>query len=726
MMATGFHQPAVAAPPPYRPAFGDTIPEPLDELLSRARAARAQAAEGLESFEGVLREWIQLDLTAQRFRRSRSIFAQERMGRVRWHRDETQIIQWEGAARAVPLGEGTVRIQSDTGTDGDEVAVLVGEASGASSPEALARDLLQSGAPAPLFFDQGTDRLLFGPSEWALHPLADTASLYYRYDLGDTIRLRLPERDTPIELVEVRVEPREVSFRLISGILWIEPESGFLVRAAYRPARPFDLRTDLDDSPRFGVPPIQFEIRTVAVDHALFDFTWWVPWRYRFEGEFRLAGLFRLPIVFDWTVTDLDVNEPPSPALMVGALGEDGWTVRVREREGRPNLEIRVAPPQMLAQGATTLGGDRIARVQGTGGFTPEELSRLEAQIRNLAPAAALSPPQIRWGISEGLTRFNRIEGLSTGVRATLDLPRDRGLGVTLRAGHADRTVRGELDAQWGASGRRGNLSLYRRLDPSSEWGSGHGLGSSLATALLRDRWTPFHAAQGAEVQMERSGLRAHSTLRLFRERQDPVLHGTDLHLWPWGARPEALPNRTADSGTWWGGNLFFQASPRSRVAGLDLAARGRLEAADGASRYARGWASSSLRIALPGPLQIALEAGGGSIAGEAPAQRHFLPGDVEIFRGVRSGERVAERFSFRRAEIGAARAPFGLVAFVDELHLKDRGSPSWSPRQHAAGLGFSFGDGLFRADVARPVGSGTPARWHQGWRAFLYLDGLF
>ena len=709
----------------HPPITGDTLGDPLEALLARAREARTRSAEGLESFEGVLREWIQLDLTSQRFRRSRSLFAQERMGRVRWHREETQIIQWEGAARALPLGEGTVAVRTDPAAD-DEVDVATGEISGTTNAEDLARDLLRSGAPAPLFFDQGTDRLLFGPSDWALHPLADTASLHYRYSLGDTVRLTLPEREMPLELVEVRVEPRERSFRLISGILWIEPESGFLVRAAYRPSRPFDLRTDLEEGPRFGIPSVEFEIRTVAVDHALFDFTWWVPWRYRFEGELRFGSLLRLPISFEWSVTDLDVNEAPSAALQAGALGEEGWTVRIREREGRPPLEIRVAPPSILAQGATTLDGERIARMQGTGAFTPGEMARLEAQIRSLAPGAALLNPQISWGLSDGLTRFNRVEGVSTGVRASLALPKDRSLHATVRAGHADRALRGELGAQWGPSQRQGGVALYRRLDPSSEWGRGHGLSSSLSTLALRDRWTPFHAADGGEIRLDRAGLRAHTTLRLFGERHRAVVHNTDLHLWPWGDRLEAPLNLVADPGTWWGGSLFVQAAPWSRWAGLDVATRGRLEAAGGTSRYARGWGSASARVDLPGPFQLAFEAGGGTLAGEAPAQRHFLPGDVEIFRGLRPGEVAAERFTFRRVEGGIARPPVGLVAFVEELHLRSPRSAAWSPRQHAAGLGISLVDGLVRADIARAIGAGSPSRWQDGWRFYVYLDGLF
>lgn len=723
--SVGLPQPLAAALPQPGAEISDTIPDPLTDLLARAREARTRSADGLESFEGVLREWIQVDLTSQRFRRSRSLFAQERMGRIRWHREETHIVQWEGAARALPLGEGTVNVRTDA--EGDlEIDAAVGDMSGSSSAEDLARDLLRSGTPAPLFFDQGTDRLLFGPSNWALHPLADTASLHYRYELGDTLRLRLPERDAPIELVEVRVEPKEVSFRFISGILWIEPESGFLVRAAYRPSRPFDLRVDLENPPRFGVPSVQFEIRTVAVDHALFDFTWWVPWRYRFEGELRFGSLLRLPIVFEWSVSDLDVNEPASPALEAGGLGDAGWTVRVREREGRPPLEVRVAPPETLAQGARTLSGERIARVQGTGAFTPEEMARLETQIRALAPAASLRPPQLIWGFSDGLTRFNRVEGVSTGVRATLDLPRDRGIQATVRAGHADRNLRGELGTYWGASNLRGTLAVYRRLDPSSEWGNGHALGNSLATLLFRDRWTPFHKSQGGEIRLDRTGLQMHTALRLFGERQQAVPHNTDLRLWPWGERPEAPSNRVADPGTWWGGSVFLQAAPRSQWAGMNVATRSRVEAAGGTTQYARGWASASVRIPLPGPFQFAVESGGGTLAGDAPVQRHFLPGDVEIFRGIRAGEQVAERFTFRRAEIGAAWPPIGLVAFVDALHLRSPGSSTWSPREHAGGFGMSFADGIFRADVARPVGSGSPARWQDGWRVFFYLDGLF
>jgi hypothetical protein len=120
------------------------------------------------------------------------------------------------------------------------------------------------------------------------------------------------------------------------------------------------------------------------------------------------------------------------------------------------------------------------------------------------------------------------------------------------------------------------------------------------------------------------------------------------------------------------------------------------------------------------------VEGGGGAIDGVAPAQRQFLPGGAEIYRGIRAGEERTDRFTFQRAEFGFGRPPFGLVTFVDALHRRDPESLVWSARTHAAGFGIAFADGLLRADLARSLGPGSPDRWQEGWRAFFYLDGLF
>src|ERR671924_346868 len=96
-------------------------------------------------------------------------------------------------------------------------------------------------------------------------PLADSAEAYYRYDTGDTISYSLPEGRT-IRIVEINVVAREPAFDLILGSIWFDLASAQVVRAAYRPAAPFDIKKfveeeegeeEFDDVPR-AVRPLIF------------------------------------------------------------------------------------------------------------------------------------------------------------------------------------------------------------------------------------------------------------------------------------------------------------------------------------------------------------------------------------------------------------------------------------------------------------------------------------
>jgi len=665
--------------------------------------------EGLESYEGVLREGIRVELTGTLFRRNRPLFAQERAGRIRWHREEAHVVQWESAERIAP---------------------------GDSGPEELARSLLRSGAPPPLLLDRGTDRLLFGPSEWALHPLADTASLHYRYHWGDTVRIFLPDQEEPVEVVEVRVEPFENSFRRVSGSLWFEPERGILVRAQYRPAQPFRLRRDLEETNREArgfVPPIEFDIRSVSLDQSYFDFQWWVPRRYRFEGEMRAPGGLRVPVVFEWSVSELRVNEDPSPELLRGADLAAGWTSREVDRgPDRPPLIVRVSPPDSLAAAS---GGRPFDpwRLGIEGGFSKEELKDIEAQLRNLPPTLFRLQPRLEWGLRPDLTRFNRVEGFSTGVQLFLPLPRDREFQAEGRMGSGDRSPRGEVALEWGRMNHRRRAALFWRLDSSSEWADGHTGSASLGTLLFRNRWTPFHTSGGGEIRFLREAVGSQGELRVFAERQGRAPHTSEFHLWKGGGRPAPPANLEASPGTWTGGSLTLQGVLPGDSRWARISSRGRLEAATGTSSYARGWGSAALAVSLPGPFDVGVEGGGGGLLGTTPLQRHFLPGDEQIFRHTRPGEWVGDRFAFQRAEVRVGGREVRAVTFLDRLHLRppqgELEPPSpWDPPRWAWGGGLSLLDGMIRADLSRRLrtSDSTAPGWQEGWRFFLYLDGLF
>ena len=85
--------------------------------------------------------------------------------------------------------------------------------------------------------------------------------------------------------VELQILPRTDDPHLLAGALWIEPGTGALVRAVYRPARDANLETDtrvdLSDPNVGRIPglfrPFVASVKLVSVDYALWDLRVWMP-----------------------------------------------------------------------------------------------------------------------------------------------------------------------------------------------------------------------------------------------------------------------------------------------------------------------------------------------------------------------------------------------------------------------------------------------------------------
>jgi hypothetical protein len=706
-------------------------------LVEQARAARGRAEAGLESFDGRLWERIYVGFDAARFRRERAVFQQERSARIRWEREGPHVVRWEGALREVPV----------VGLSSAETPGLARD---------LARDLARGGAPPPLLFEPGSDRLVFGGGEWALHPLADTAGAHYRYHSGDTLRVRLPETAAELVLVEVRVEPRRPEFRLLSASLWFDRATGALARAVYRPARPFDLELDQPEDagevPRL-LRPIRAEIRLVSMDHSLQDLRWWIPRRFAFEGEGQVGRVVRFPLTVEWTVTQVRVNEPFPADLIPDPLPE-GWTLRdptqaaapegeevAPEQEEAPEVdravreeraaeeggevgsrgEVRplwvVVPP---AEALATGPGLSAVRGREATAFSVDELREWEDLVRGLRPPIPGFRPSLYWGFQEGLTRFNRVEGLASGVGSTVPIPGGRELRAQLRTAAAAPVPTGELHLRFGTGPGETTLGVYRRLVGSSEWVQVHSLGASLGNLVLGEGPVPDHRAWGAEAVRVTRGGRWVREVRVFGERQGAASLGTDFHLRGlFGDRPLPAPPEVE-------GGAFFGAGMEQRwQSGLDprrprLLARGALEGALGEAEYLRARGSGALLLPLGSRWATGVELGGGWGSSALPTQRRFFPGGPEGYRGARVGERAGRSFWMARGEVGRGIPGARIVGFVDLLRMDPVDGRSGPPVETAMGAGVSFLDGLFRFEAGRRVDTRGP------WRIHAYLDGLF
>ena len=697
-----------AAPPgavPQPPEPGDTWRDPgAAALIGRARAARNQDLGDIRHYEARLRQRAYVGFRGIGFRRERGVFEEERAARIRWERGGERTVVWTGARREVPILAGI-------------------EGAPEAMAEELSTDLLRSSDAGPLLSDPWDDRLtLAGTGNWALHPLADTAGLHYRYASGDTLRIALPDGRT-VTLYEARVEPRAVRFDLLAGSLWFDSAQGGLVRATYRPARPFDLELD-EPEDASDVPgllkPIRAEIRYITVDYSFHEFRWWLPRRWAFEGEAQVGRLARFPVTLEWLLEDYDVNAQASALPGQGELPA-GWSrsqVAVRRDGEAPRYVTVIVPPadslarsEELAPGPS--GGEPTA-------FTLEELSELQGALEGLIPGNIRPPVTFGWGFDEGMVRYNRIEGLSVGARSVVPLsPRSRLVGE-VRLGSADREPNVEVGLVRGLSeGRESALRGYRRLVASSEWSNAHSLGASLGTFIWGGDRAPFHRALGVELATRRDGRNVRLEGRLFGERHSGAERGTHFHLSRFITDDDMAPALPVEEGDVAGievvGRWQRGLDPRGLLASGTL----RGEAATGDLSWQRVAASLAVVHPLPFRTAGAIEVTGGTGWGVPPQRRFFVGGEGTV-RGFREGSLQGESFWAVRTELAGDAPALRVAVFGDLGWAGPRDGLRDGVPVASAGLGLSMLDGVFRVDLARVVRGGSRMRLH------FYLDGLF
>jgi len=701
-----------AGDPTYRDAA-------VRALMERARAARERDVSGISSYEGVLRERIYVGLTALRFRRERGLFEQERVARVRWSDDGERAVQWLGARRAIPIvGADTrrdeIRAEGKVEGAGEEVRAELRR----DLPEELLGDADLSQFP----LDPGGSRLLFG-GDWALHPLADTADAYYRFSSGDTLRIRLPDRE--VRLYEVKVEPRHADFHLVAGSLWFDAETASLVRASYRPARPFNLLMDepedAEDVPGF-MQPVEAELDYITVEYSLYDFRFWLPRRFAAEGEARFGRLVRIPITVEWSVGDYAVNEATTAMPIDGPL-PPGWSrheERVKDDEtGKVSYMTIIVPEPDSLLDSPTLSEDFGERSPTA--FSDQEIDEMREELQQLVPSYGLYRPHLAWGLERGLIRYNRVEGLSIG--SAMSIPMGGATSVTLegRIGTGDRDPNLGLSLDRGPEDRRWTLSGYfHRLAPMAEETHPFSFSHNLGNLLFGTDHGQYYRATGASLGYGRVGKRVRWSLEAFRERQRSVEQTTDFFLLepvrdytaPVVLEAEPLDLTGGRASLSW----FAGVDPN----GLILTGRMAAEAAGGDARYQRLSATLSATHPLPLGLAGAVEVGAGAIWGDDPVQRQLFLGGSGSLRGFHTNAFYGQSIWRARAEIGSGFAGARLALFGDAGWAGPRAAFALKDPAASLGIGVSLLDGLFRADLAHAVLRGSQ------WKLHIYLDGLF
>src|SRR5256714_7560650 len=233
------------------------------------------------------------------------------------------------------------------------------------------------------------------------HPLSPTGLQVYDFAIRDSLQIRLADR--VLDVYEVRVRPKDDRQPRTVGAVYIDRETGEVVRMAFSFTRAALIDKDLEDV-------------SVVLENALIEGRFWLPRRQ--EIEIRRTGSWldypaRGIIRGRWEICCYDVNTG-IPARFFG--GPEIVMAPTAERLARPfpfaGHVLDSLPPDVRA-------------------VTDADVKKVQDEARALVREAALARTR-RFAFSarhiSDLARFNRVEGLAVGS-GVLQRPRG-GVGV--------------------------------------------------------------------------------------------------------------------------------------------------------------------------------------------------------------------------------------------------------------------------------------------------------
>ncbi len=619
-------------------------------------------------------------------------------------------------------------------------------------------------------FEPGSDHLLFGmmdpTSEYPVaHPLAPGADSLYHFASGDTLTLLLPGGER-FQTIRLDVSARRADQRRISGALWIEPESGALVRAVYRLSRALELdRFEIEwEGTRLGrvVPwllaPSTFDLSTVAVEYSLWERRAWLPRKVRIDAHLR-AGILNFPASMEtsYEIESVTLKDQENAARVAADPGSYASTLEHVHFESREEALSFIA--RILGEGEGVAYESTSSRQDGmrliapverellaespalpppiwqdtTGFLSEDELERFRRMLNAITVGAEVATAAVTWGWGgHDLLRYNRVEGPAAGARAEFALPRGFRARASGFLGIADLRPKARLDLVRSSLLRSVQLSAFHELRSTDSRAGHFGLGNSLNSLLWGRDGGQYFRATGASLAWRPPPLaRASYSLSVYAERQSAVANATSfsvLHAFDSGWDFPA--NLVADTADEWGAELWLAPlwgdDPSGSRLDAELFGRAALWRTPDGVGDPVFYQQASARITAVLPVagdswrgwRLALEGAVGTTWGDAPAQRSWFLGGRRTLRGYAPSVRRGLSYLRGRIEVARTYELASLIAFGDAGWAGEVDGFEVNGLLYGTGVGASFLDGLFRLDLSRGL-TGSEGQF----RVEAYLD---
>ena len=718
-------------------AFADPLAR---DLLLRARQARLTQDSSLKSYDAKVRERMTAKLAIGSRGPERVMYRQESSFRVQWQDKVGAQVEVTGARVGIPIAPEhaqTKALESTLlGTGMTPVPYYPGQEAMWLGPNSARPDV--------------DERSL-------IQPLAEGSEAYYTYATGDSMSWTLPD-GRKVRLRELAVRPRTAEWNLTVGSLWFDVESGQLVRAAYRLAVPQDIwvrmedRAKADSEPMHPLAkmalkaitsPIKAEISSVVVEYGLFGGgRYWMPRARSLQGKQQMS-FAHMPISLEQTFTYPSINGPETVAAVVlnapsignrpempdslkGAAAKK-WQDSVSEARRKVfeafHDSTKKAPCD--STGKRTLGRMRwdlpvavtypcdVTKLVASSDFEKPlydanestfGVKERDALINDALPfgaqalikLGALPRPTFQYGLS--MTRYNRVEGFSSGIQAEQQFGAGYSAGIMARLGAADLEPNAELSIGRTNLSKTITLTGYNRLVSASDWGNPLSFGSSVSAFLFGRDEGFYYRATGAELLFA-TDVGPKLDWRVFGEQQRTARQQTGYSV-----GGSFIPNIEAARGPSTGAAVrWFNVrglDPHGFRTTTDL----RVEGAAGDFSYGRGALDFTMSSGIGRYFAGAVTLSGGTTVGDVPMQRRWFLGGAQTIRGFAPDTaRNGNAFWMTRAEFGLDRSAYRTMLFGDIGWVGDRDQYREVGRPlSSVGIGWSMMDGLVRFDVAR------------------------
>lgn len=698
-------------------------------LLEKARVARLRQDSTLVGYDASAYERMSVGMGLSRFGRDHLLFRTERASHVLWSRKQGAVVEVKGQRTASPMLEGS-------GSGGVDFGGLE------QVPYFPGRETLWIGSG--LAKSDVSD-------EDMIHPLAKGSEAYYTYATGDSVTFNLPG-GARIELRELLIRPRTPRWNTAVGSLWFDESSGQLVRAVYRLAAPMDIyaianeEADTakknDNVPRWVkglVSPVTAQIKAITVEYGLHEGRFWLPRVQTLEGEAQVSFM-HVPFKMEQSYKYASVNgtDPfPAYSIAVGDTATDSVSRAVRREKRRNECKTGTERVRVERHDAAVMNVivrvpcDTIALARspelpksiydsGDEMFGNADRDELIRQALTLGAQAGFGPqpPTLRYGLA--LTRYNRIEGLSTGIGADQVLGNGYAAHALFRIGVADWSPNGELSLDRSDGRATVGVGVYRRLAAANDWADPLGFRGSFSSLFFGRDEGFYYRTAGAELTM-RTDNAFLGDWRLFGEQEFDAKVKTEFSFAHPGGVKGKLTNIDGVNG-----NVIGLATEHHGSYGLDphalrVVSDFKLEGAAGTFDYSRGSLQVTASHGLGRLMDGALTAGVGTSGGKLPIQKHWFVGGVRTVRGQRSGAEIGDAFWLTSLELGTTSPGIREVIFGDLGWAGSRKNFSHPGRPlSGVGAGVSLMDGLVRFDVAKGIYPEKKVR------ANLYVEGRF